>query len=103
MDWAVNEFSVSGTPVLQVFDTWLRITQNLDVDGAANANIKGSSSTTSVGQNVVSNLIAIDGAVIRDSFTAVGADVYNLALWTTPQTKEASFNFGTPKKMEPIV
>lgn len=84
MDWAVNEFSVSGTPVLQVFDTFLPIVVNNGVAGAAATdNKKGASSTLSVGQAVASNIVVLNNAAVSASFTAATVpDAFDMANWT---------------------
>jgi len=104
MDWAVNEFSVSGSPVLHVFDTFLRMGIEVRAVAATAAYTKTASTAKSISQRVVNNSIATTKSAIATygTFIAKAPDQYDVANWATI-TKEGSFNFGTAKKMEPIV
>lgn len=58
-------------------------------------------------QNVTDNLTFQPKTAVQDTFVAAAPDQYNYANWaanaTTAPGLEGSFNFGTVKKMEPIV
>jgi len=109
MDWAINEFSVSGTPALSLFDS--NLTMSMDtpttlVTAGTNsitaATNKSSISTVSNTQRVVDNTAATTETAAYDSFIAAAPDQFNYSAWATI-TKKGSFNFGTIKKMEPIM
>jgi len=59
MDWAVNEFSVSGSPVLHVFDTFLRMgIEKVTANTAATSYAKTAHTLLSVSQQVFDNTAA---------------------------------------------
>lgn len=99
MDWAVNEWSVSGVPVLIVFDNVLTmvVTTPMTADVAASINVM---------VTVIDTSADVDTKAAFSSFVALAPDnalEAKSAIAAGTRTGGVIFNIGTCKKLEPIV
>jgi len=102
MDWAVNEWSVSGHPVIIVFDTVHSMAVGMQTtnDGVV----------TSINNTVKSIAYAASTMTAGAGFNVLASgapdnanDPEGLAWDSATNARGLSFNFGTIKKLEPIV